>query len=444
MCPGRLMSRCLALFLVVLPWGAARADDWPHWMGPTGDNVWREDGVLERFPKGGPTILWRTPIAGGYAGPAVKAGRVFVADFVRDPNAKETGAKGRPGTERVHCLDAKSGRQLWTFKYPVTYSISYPAGPRCTPTVDGERVYTLGAHGRLICFNVATGKVCWSKELTEEYATKPATWGYTNHPLIDGDKLLCVVGGRGSHAVAFDKTTGKELWRALTAKEQGYCPPVIYKVGGVRQLVLLRADGVSGLDPETGKEYWTVPYDATHGSIIMRPVLYENFLYMGGFSHRNLLVRLSRDKPAAEVVWRNLTKKALSAVNVQPFLEGNVLYGFDQGGAMYAVELPSGERLWQSTGPLDGGRPKQVGTAFIVKEKTKKRNRFWFFNEQGELVIGNLSREGYQEYDRAKVIEPTHVASGRDVVWSMPAFANRHVYVRNDKECVCVDLSDVE
>ena len=126
-------------------------------MGPGRDNVWREEGLLERFPAGGPKVLWRTPIAGGYAGPAVAGGRVFVTDYVTEADIRQSNfeRKTSTGTERVLCLDEATGRILWKHEYPVTYTISYPSGPRCTPTVDGDRVYTLGAEGDLLCLAVA-------------------------------------------------------------------------------------------------------------------------------------------------------------------------------------------------------------------------------------------------------------------------------------------------
>ena len=112
------------------------------------------------------------------------------------------------------------------------------------------------------------------------------------------------------------------------------------------------------------------------------------------------------------------------------------MYGFDQSGSLHAVDLPSGKRLWGTAQPL-GKRPVQSGTAFIVKQA----DRFWMFTEKGDLVIAQLTRKGYEEVDRAKVLDPTNVAFGRDVVWAAPAFANRRVYLRNDAECVCIDLS---
>src|SRR5579884_2623228 len=129
-------------------------------MGPRRDDVWRETGLLSKFPAGGPKVLWRAPIDGGYAGPAVAEGRVYVTDFVTD-SARKADPGARPeikGRERVHCFDL-AGKPLWKHEYPCTYKISYPAGPRCTPTVSGGKVYVLGAMGDLSCLSAADGKV---------------------------------------------------------------------------------------------------------------------------------------------------------------------------------------------------------------------------------------------------------------------------------------------
>ena len=432
------MKPVTALMLSLFLTAFAHAADWPQWMGPGRDNVWREDGVLERFPDGGPKVLWRAPVAGGFAGPAVAEGKVFLMDFVTDDNVAVGNFERRSfhGTERVLCLDEATGEQLWKHEYPVEYTISYPAGPRTTPVVEAGKVYALGAEGNLFCFDAASGSIVWSKDLKREYGTNSPLWGYAAHPLLDGHKLISLVGGEGSHAVAFDKDSGEEIWRTLSAPEQGYSPPTILEAGGVRQLILLRPSAISSVDPETGREYWSVPYEATSNSVIMSPVQSGDYLYAGGYSDKTLMLRLAADRPAAEVVWRDKPRHGISPVNVQPIADAGTLYGFSQNGMMYGIEVPSGRRLLQTPAPVDQQR-RDSATAFLVKQG----DRYWLFNEKGEIVIAKLSPEGYDEIDRAKVIEPTYFASGRDVVWSAPAFANRRMYVRNDGECICVDLS---
>ncbi|MBL8891337.1 MAG: PQQ-like beta-propeller repeat protein [Planctomycetaceae bacterium] len=413
------------------------ADDWPQWMGPRRDNVWRESGILKKFPEGGPKVLWRTEIAGGYSGPAVANGRLFITDYVTSDNVKVDNfdRKEFSGVERVLCLEESSGKILWQHETPVKYTVSYPAGPRCTPCVDGDRVYTLGTEGHLFCFAVADGKVLWEKDLKKTYNTKAALWGYSAHPLIDGDRLLTLAGGEGSHVVALNKMTGEEIWRASDAPETGYSPPTIIDYAGTRQLILLQPNAVVSLQAETGKQLWSVPYEATNGSIIMSPVMVDKYLYVAGYSNRSLLLEMDAQKPAATEVWRD-KRNVICPVNVQPFVIDDVVYGMDQKGVLRAVRIPSGERLWESDETI-GTRPAGSETTFLVRQE----DRFVMFNELGELIIGELGPAGYVEIDRAKVIDQTNVAFGRDVVWSMPAFANRHAYIRNDKEIICVDLS---
>jgi outer membrane protein assembly factor BamB len=431
----RFLFVCCAVVIAPLP---LPADEWPQWMGPQRDNVWREDGVLDALPAAGPRVVWRVPIAGGYAGAAVAGGPVFVTDYVTaaDVTVANFERKASTGTERVLCLDEATGQLLWKHEYPVTYTIAYPAGPRCTPTVDGDRVYTLGAEGDLFCFDAATGKVVWSRDLKKDYATKAALWGWASHPLVDGEKLICIAGTDAAHAVAFDTRTGKELWRAGTAPEQGYVPPSIIEAAGVRQLVLVKPDGVYAVDPDTGKLLWETPYNADNGSIIMTPVRIGDHLYVGGYQGKNLLLKLKADAPGVDVVWRNKPKQGISAVNVQPFVADGIVYGFHESGELRAMRIPEGDFAWRGGGPL-GARPQGSGTAFI----TRHRDRFFLFTETGDLVIAKLTPAGYEELSRAHLIEPTNVAFGRPVVWCAPAYANRSIIVRNDAEIIRVSLA---
>jgi len=416
----------------------ASADDWPQWMGPGRDNVWRESGIVEKFPADGPKVLWKKPVAGGYAGPAIAGGKVFVTDYVTEANVKidNFSRNSSSGNERVLCLDEATGDQLWKYEYPVTYTISYPAGPRCTPTVDGDRVYTLGAEGHLICFQVADGKLLWSKDLKKDYQCKAALWGYASHPLIDGDKLICVVGTNVAHVAAFDKVTGKELWKTGSAPEQGYSPPTIIEAAGQRQLVLLKPNGVYAVNPETGKLLWETPYGADNGSIIMSPIKVGEYLFIGGYQEKNLLLKLKSDTPGVEVVFRDKPRSGMSPINVQPFVADGLIYGFHEKGDLRAVEVPSGKIVWRTPQPV-GERPQGSATAFIVQQG----ERYFLFTETGHLVIGKLSPEGFTEIDRTKLIEPSNFAFGRDVVWCAPAYANQKVFVRNDHEIVAVSLA---
>ncbi len=417
----------------------ARADDWPQWMGPQRDNVWRETGLVDTLPAQ-PKIAWKAPVAGGYSGPAVVGGKVYVTDYVTAENVKvdNFGRKEFTGTERILCLDEKTGKQLWSQDHPEAYSISYPAGPRSTPLVHDGKVYAQGAEGQLACLDATSGNVLWAKSLKDTYNTKAALWGYASQPLIDGQNLIVLAGGAGSHCVALNKDTGEEVWRAGTAREQGYSPPVIIQQAGVRQLVLCSPEAVYAVEPETGKLLWSEEYEGSNGSIIMTPIHHGNHLFIAGYDNKNLMLELSTDKPGAKKLWRDVEKHAMSPVNVQPFLMGDKIYGLDQSGELRCISIPSGDIDWSTTEPL-GKRKLGSGSVFLVR--SGDTDKFWMFAETGDLIIGQLTPQGFTELSRMHVIDATNTAFGRDVVWCAPAFANKRMYVRNDKELICVDLA---
>jgi outer membrane protein assembly factor BamB len=301
------------------------------------------------------------------------------------------------------------------------------------------KVYSLGTEGNLFCLDAAKGNVIWSKELKREYKTTTPQWGFCGHPLVDGQKLICLVGGEGSVAVAFDKDTGKELWRALSASEPGYCPPTMIEAGGKRQLLIWHAESLNSLDPETGKPYWEHPLKPQYGMSITAPRKLGDLLYASGIGDVCTVLRLAKERPAVETVWKGDPKTGVYCANSTPFLEDGVVYGSDcQTGSFRAVNLATGERLWESFKPTTGGNERaSSATAFIIKNG----DRFFLFSETGHLIIAKLSPRGYEEISRAKILEPTGDAFGRPVVWSHPAFAGKCCFARNDKELVCVSLA---
>jgi outer membrane protein assembly factor BamB len=422
------------------------ADDWPQWLGPNRDSVWRETGIIEQFPDSGPKVVWRTPIGGGYAGPSVSNGKVYLSDRQLAQgvsNPADPFARGViRGSERVLCLDEANGHVNWKYEYDCPYTVSYPAGPRVTPLVAEGRVYSLGAEGNLFCLDAATGKVVWSSDFKKEFNAKTPLWGFAGHPLLDGNKLICIAGGEGAIVVALDKTTGKEIWRALTAKEPGYSSPMIIQAGGKRQLIVFHPESANSLDPETGKLFWTEPFISRSGMSIATPRKAGDELYFSCFYNGSLMMRLDADKPAAASVWR--TAKAsekdtthLNAVLSTPFIEDGYIYGVCSYGQLRCLKAGTGERVWETFKATTSGEPVRWANAFVVKNGS----HFILFNEGGDLIIANFSPRGYEELSRAHLLEPDDTSPGRGVVWSHPAFADRKVFARNGKEIICVDLA---
>jgi outer membrane protein assembly factor BamB len=436
------ITRLCFLVSVAIGLRPASAADWPQWLGPNRASVWQETGVLDRFPDDGLQIIWRAPVELGYSGPAVSEGKVFLTDYVRRAGEITNNPGGRDkleGTERVLCFAADTGRLLWKFAYERPYNISYPRGPRCTPTVAAGKVYTLGAEGDLLCLDAGDGRLIWRKELTKKYQVETPIWGFAAHPLVDGDLLFCVVGGAGSVAVAFDNQTGREVWRALSASEPGYCPPTLIQHAGTKQLLIWHPDGLNSLNPRTGEVFWTVPLKPGYGMSITAPRQAGEYLYASGIGSIAVMLKLNDGQPGAEDVWRGAPKTAVYCAGSTPFLADGMIYGCDcQLGALMGARLADGERLWQTFQPTTGGdRRASHGTACLVRHD----DRYLLLSETGDLILAKLSPAGYEELSRFHLLEPTNEAFGRPVVWSHPAFAQRCVFARNDKELVCASLA---
>jgi outer membrane protein assembly factor BamB len=431
----------LALALCFMAPPTAFADDWPQWGGPQRDLVWRETGLVDELPAGELPRKWSAPLGAGYTGPAVADGRVFVADRLEDEKV-----------ERVLAFDASDGKPLWTHRYAAEYgALQYPLGPRATPTIDGNRVYALGAVGHLKCLDAKTGEAIWEKFLPDDFGTKLPIWGMAAAPLVDGDQLIVLAGGAdGSLVVSLDKATGKELWRSLDDEQVGYCPPVILEFGGQRQLIIWHPTAVSAIDPDDqGKLLWEVPFEVGAGMTISTPRKQGSRLFLTGFYCGPLMIDLGADGLRPDVLWRTapgnneVKNNSMHAVMCTPVFTDSHVYGVGSYGDLRCLDAKTGEIVWETREPTGDGR---WWNAFIVPlgdgPTTGGARRVLIHNEQGELILADLSPEGYRELSRSMLIEPTQPIMRRMTVWSHPAFAGKCVFARNDKELICVSLAN--
>ncbi len=432
---------CVGLSLVVgcFAFGQERSDSqWPQWRGPQRDGVWSGTVDVQPPPAEGLEVLWRTPIGPGYTGPTVAEDRVFVMDRIRQPEQME----------RVLCLDAGTGVQMWEHRYPCVYSgVGYEAGPRASVTVDGKQAYALGSMGHLHCFDVG-GAVLWQRNLNEEYGIsskdRMPIWGIAASPLIYQEWVIVQIGaGQGSGVVAFDKRSGEEAWKCLDDRAQ-YSSPILVQQAGRDVLVIWTGDSVAGLDPQNGQVLWRYSFPPKNMPIgVASPIYRDGQVFVTSFYDGSLMLRL-RDDMQVEKVWAKVgvnerQTQALHSIIGTPVWIGDHLYGVDSYGEFRCLEAGTGERVWEDLSIVPQAR---WATVHIVQFPDAASSQVLLFNERGELLLGTLTPQGFQEKWRTQLIGPTtpQLNQRGGVCWSHPALTANSIIVRNDEEIVCLRL----
>jgi outer membrane protein assembly factor BamB len=385
--------------------------DWPQFLGPTRNAVSPETGLLLQWGEKGPPVLWTKDVGEGFSSPVVVGQRLIIFHRVGDE-------------EVVECFDAADGKPKWKYAYATTYrdALGKGNGPRSTPVVADGKVYTLGAEGVLHCLEIEKGDKVWSRELLKDYKVKKSYFGVGTSPLIEGDLLLLNVGGKGAGIVAFNKTNGKEVWKA-TEDDASYSSPVAATVDGVRHVVFFTREGVVSVDPANGavrfSKHWRARIDASVNAAT--PVVVAGQVFVSSsYATGALLAKIKKD--GLEEVWSN--DDSLSCHFDTPVYHEGYLYGFDgreEGGAVLrCVELKSGKVKW-------GEKGFGCGSLIVVD------GNLILLSETGELVLLEPTPEKYKERARASVLTSP--------VRANLALANGRLYARDDKKLVCWDLS---
>jgi outer membrane protein assembly factor BamB len=322
---------------------------------------------------------------------------------------------------------------------------TYATGPRATPTVDDGLVYVLGAKGKLLCLEAESGGVRWEKDLRKDYVTDIPVWGMVAAPLVEGETLISLVGGRdNAKVVAYNKRSGKELWRSLSSETGlGYSPPLAIDVRGQRQIIIWHPQGVASLDPATGKLIWEQPFKVEAGLTVATPVRYASFLLLSSFYNGSMLLNVVSPSVQPQVIWKGKSQSEIETDSLHslistPIIQGDYIYGVCSYGQFRCLELKTGARVWET---LQVTKEKaRWATAFIVQNG----DRLFINNDRGELVIGKVSPKEFTELSRTQLIKPTSLPGNRRelsaVNWSHPAYANRHIFARNDEEVICASL----
>jgi outer membrane protein assembly factor BamB len=389
-------------------------DDWPQWRGRRRDGVSAEDDLLTAWPAEGPPVLWRAKAGGGFSSLAVAGGRVYTL-FQDGDN------------ETAVCWDADTGDEQWRFAYPTRYQNGAGSGPRSTPTVDGGRVYTVGATGLFHCLEAETGKKLWQHDLLKESGAQNLPWGVSFSPLVDGGMVFTSPGGpNGGSVAAFDRNDGTRVWEALD-DPPGYSSPIAITAAGVRQVIVFTGNSLVSVAPDGGRLYWRYPWATSFGVNAATPIFFRarsgeqagDYLFISsGYGKGCAVLRLVKGEGGAVgvgLVYENNRMRNHFASSVRV---GDHFYGLDDD-RLTCMEVRTGKVAWQQHG-LGKGALIAAGRDLIV------------LGESGTLVLVEAAADAYHESARFEVFQ------GR--CWTAPALAHGRLYVRDENEVVCLDL----
>jgi outer membrane protein assembly factor BamB len=408
-----LLASGLISFTFAAPAPPARNFDWPQWQGPDRTAVSREKGLLPDWPKTGPNLVWKaTGLGEGFSTPTVASGRIFTM-----------GNRGK--TEYVVALAERDGKELWAVEVgPVRANGGGYPGPRCSPTVDGDRVYALGLNGDLLCLDVRTGKEIWRKDLRKDFGGRVGGWGYSESPLIDGDRLLCTPGGKKATLVALDKKTGDLIWEGVVPRGDGahYASIIAVKVDGKRQYVQFLSGGVVGLSNE-GRFLWR--YDHPHNGTAncSTPLFHDNHVFAASaYGTGGGLVKLTPEADGCKAEEVYFTRQMKNHHGGMVLVDG-YLYGADDG-RLVCLDFKTGKVQWSE------GRAGKGSLACAD-------GRLYYRNEGGPMLLIEVNPNKYVEHGRFKQPERS-----RRPAWPHPVLANGKLYLRDQDKLFCYDVKN--
>ena len=412
------------------------AEDWPRLLGPRLDGISLEKGLLAEWPEDGPRRIWQVGLTGGFSSVAVADGRVFT-------QTKEG------NREVVIGLDAATGKELWRYRYDADYDAYVTfnggprpetrTGPRATPTVDGDRVYIMGATGILVCLEATTGKEIWRREMLRpaghfriEDSTSAASrydrsrvfpsggvpmHGVSSSPLVVGDRLFVAPGGpNGKTLAALDKNDGRIIWQALD-DPVGHASPIWTEVGGSPQLIFLTAIAAVGLAPQDGKLLWRYPWKTTFDLNIATPVYADGQVFISSnYGKGGALLRLT-NKSEPQKVWESLSMANHFATSI--LYQGH-LYGFS-GTRLRCVDFQTGKLLWDTIGLGMGNLIIADGKLIVL-------------GDHGQLALAEATPTAYTEFSRAQIFDE------ETLTWTVPVLSGGRLFVRHQNGLLALDL----
>ena len=388
----RLLSLILILPIFSL------ADDWPQWRGINRDGKSAEKGLLRKWPEGGPKQLWKIGGLGeGYASFSVVKGKLYTVGQFGDQ-------------ERVLAFDVKDGKKLWQAEAGGSFRESRGHGPRGTPTIDGDKVYSLSADGTLVCLNLDTGKKVWGYNILEKFGGSNIHWGISESPLIDGEKLIVMPGGKGASVVALNKRNGEVIWKSQSDRA-GYSSAIAYDYAGSRKLAVLSGEGAMGLEMSNGELIWRYNKVSNRTANIATPIYANGHVFVSSaYGTGCALIKLpgSKDDKMQEVYFNSdMQNHYNTSVHV-----GDYLYGASGNAAWIAMKWSTGEVAWKERAVGKGMVLFADGLLFMQSEK-------------GVLGLAEADPTAYKELSRFEI------KIGNYPLWTQPVLSNGVLYVRD-------------
>src|SRR5262245_12217234 len=394
----------LQSFIVALALSATlSAADWPQWRGPARDGISRETGLLAAWPKEGPRQLWALNGLGeGYSGVSVAAGRVYTQ-----------GQRG--GRHYVTAIDANTGAKVWEAVAGGSFNESRGNGPRGTPTVDGERLYTLSPDGMLACLDAASGKIVWSQNILQKFRGSVPSWGISESPLIDGERLIVMPGGRDGSLVALNKADGALVWKSGT-DGAGYSSAVIGEFEGVRQVIAMNESAVVGVRADNGQQLWRYTDVANQTANIATPIVSNGRVFVSTeYESGGALLKVGAKSVSEVYFTRDMRNHYSTAVLVD-----GVLYGFNSA-ILTAMRFDNGAVLW---------RNRSVGKGSVAYAD----KHLYVLGEDAILALVEARSDEYREVSRFSLKQ------SRYPTWAPPVIADGRLYVRNQDSVMAFDV----
>jgi outer membrane protein assembly factor BamB len=387
----------------------AQALEWNQWRGPNRDGHSSETGLLQQWPAGGPRLLWKGAGAGtGYSSFSASHGRVYTL-----------GARG--DTEYVMAFDAASGQKVWEAANGRRFRNEMGDGPRSTPTIDGDRVYAFGGSGELSALEAASGKRIWSVNVVQTFGGGTPYWGYSESPLVVGDRIVLNAGGRRASIVAVDKADGKTLWQAHS-DEAAYSSPMLLRTGSLAQVVFFTGSRALAVDPRDGRLLWSYNKVANNTANIATPIVKGNRVFLSsdyGTGSALLDIKAAGNIASASEVYftRDMRNHHASSVVV-----GNAVYGFSSS-ILTALNFDTGQMLW---------RNRSVGKGSLIYAD----NRLYLYGENGTVALADAAPDAYRERGRFSIGTSTS-----NPAWSHPIITNGKLIIRDQDNVYAYDVT---